>query len=61
MLRLLTLRGGIHFRKLALTRCREQHLALTTALVDGCSHTLESLCMAGNLIGASTRGLCPRQ
>jgi len=43
---LLSLPGGIHFRKLILTCGREWDIPLTTALVDGCSHTLESLDVA---------------
>ena len=40
--RLLSLPGGIHFRKLMLTFYR-QDTPLITALVEGCSHTLETL------------------
>ena len=42
-LRLLSLPGGIHFRKLVLKWSKVEDLPLTTALVDACSHTLESL------------------
>jgi len=41
--RLLSLPGGIHFRKLTLKWSKAEDLLLTMALVDGCSHTLESL------------------
>jgi len=41
--RLLSLPGGIHFRKLDLTWFREEDSLLAAALVDRCSHTLESL------------------
>ena len=40
---LLSLPGGIHFRKLTLTWVHEGDSSLTTALVERCSHTLESL------------------
>jgi hypothetical protein len=41
--RLLSLPGGIHFRKLDLKWVCEQDLSATMKLVEGCSHTLESL------------------
>jgi hypothetical protein len=41
--RLLSLPGGIHFRKLILTCFSGEDIVLITALVEGCSHTLESL------------------
>ena len=41
--RLLSLPGGIRFRKLTLTSFLEEHLSSVTALVEGCSQTLESL------------------
>ena len=41
--RLLSLPSGIHFRRLSVTWNREEDILLTTALVEGCSHTLESL------------------
>jgi hypothetical protein len=41
--RLLSLPSGIHFRRLTLTCLRKGDLSSTTALVEGCSHTLESL------------------
>ena len=40
---LLSLPGGLHFRKLALKWFREEEVLLTMELVDKCSHTLESL------------------
>ena len=43
---LLSLPGGFHFLKLTLTWCREEDLPLATALVEGCSCTLESLDIA---------------
>jgi hypothetical protein len=55
--RLLSLPGGIHFRNLTLTWLHEEDHLLTTALVEGCSHTLESLDIDWNLVGASTRHL----
>ena len=53
--RLLSLSGGIHFRKLALKWCREEDVSLTMALVEKCSHTLESLEIGCNYFGASVR------
>jgi hypothetical protein len=41
--RLLSLPGGIHFRKLVLTWFYEADPLMTMALVERCSHTLESL------------------
>jgi hypothetical protein len=41
--RLLSLPGGIHFRKLTLTWLREEDLLTVTTLVEECSPTLESL------------------
>jgi hypothetical protein len=40
---LLSLPGGLHFRKLTLTWLQEEDLSLVEALVEACSHTLESL------------------
>ena len=40
---LLSLPGGIHFRKLTWAWFLEEELSLTGALVEACSHTLESL------------------
>jgi len=41
--RLLSLPGGIHFRKLGLDWYKEEDILLTIGLVEECSHTLESL------------------
>ena len=41
--RLLSLPGGIHFWALTLTWFRKEDISLTMALVEKCSHTLESL------------------
>jgi hypothetical protein len=41
--RLLSLPGGIHFQKLALTCFHEADRLAAMALVEGCSHALESL------------------
>jgi hypothetical protein len=58
--RLLSLPGGIHFRKLGWPWvCEEDPLAIT-GLVEGCAHTLESLNIA-ELSGASIRHLLPNQ
>jgi len=48
---LLSIPDGIHFRKLILTCRTELDLRLTTALVEGCSRTLESLDVACGLDG----------
>ena len=45
--RLLSLPGGIHFRKLTLTYMREEDASLVMALVLECSHSLESLEISG--------------
>jgi hypothetical protein len=55
--RLLSLPGGIHFRKLTLTWLDEEDLPLVTALVEGCSHTLESLYIKDSHIGTCVRHL----
>jgi hypothetical protein len=44
---LLSLPSGIHFRRLALMWFEETDSLATTALVEGCSHTLESLKISG--------------
>jgi hypothetical protein len=54
-----SLPGGIHFRKLTLTYHHKGDLSLTTALVEGCSHTLESLDIALDPYGLSSRHLRP--
>ena len=41
--RLLSPPGGVHFRRLVLGLFREEDFLTTTALVEGCSHTLEYL------------------
>ena len=41
MPRLLSRPGGIRFRKLTLKWFREEDISLMTALVEGCSRTLE--------------------
>ena len=48
---MLSLPSGIHFRKLTLTWFRKEDLPLLTALVEACSHTLESLDIAGTSTG----------
>jgi hypothetical protein len=54
---LLSLPGGIHFRRLTLTCFLEERPSLVTALVEGCSHTLESLDIS-DLRGTSIPHLC---
>jgi hypothetical protein len=51
---LLSLPGGIHFRKLTWTWFHEGDHLSTVALVEGCSHTLESLDIRWRL-GTSSR------
>ena len=53
--RLLSLPGGIHFRKLTLRLSCEEDLVLAGALVAQCSQTLESLDIACELSGSSFR------
>jgi len=52
--RLLSLPGGIHFRKLAVAWNHREDPSSTTALVKGCSHTLESLRITCNLLDKSS-------
>jgi len=53
---LLSLPGGIHFRKLTLTWTCKEDISLTMALLEKCSHTLESLDVTcGSLCGTSIR------
>ena len=59
--RLLSLPGGIHFRKLTLTWSHEEDLVPIMALVEECSHTLESLTVTCNIVGTSIRHLRPRR
>jgi hypothetical protein len=54
---LLSLPGGIHFRNLTLMWLHEEDYLLTTALVEGCSHTLRFLDINWNLVGTFTRHL----
>ena len=56
---LLSLPGGIHFRKLIWGWTHEEHLSLMMALVEGCSQTLESLDIIRTdpIIGTSIRCL----
>jgi hypothetical protein len=56
--RLLSLPGGIHSQKLTLTCFSGEGLVLITALVEGCSHTLESLDIS-DTYGTSVRHLRP--
>ena len=59
--RLLSLPGRIRFRKFSIKWLREKDTSLTTALLEGCSRTLESLEIACNLDGLSVRHLCLRR
>jgi len=58
---LLSLPGGIHFRKLTLRQLHEDILSLILGLVEGCSHTLKSLDLASHQDGTSVWYLCPCQ
>jgi hypothetical protein len=58
--RLLSLPGGIHFRKLTLTWFHEADCLMAMALVEGCSHTLESLDLS-DFCGTSVLRLRPRR
>ena len=57
--RLLSLPGGIHFRKFTLMWSREEDITLTLALVERCSHTLESLDITCGPYGVSVRHPSP--
>jgi hypothetical protein len=59
--RLLSLPGGIHFRKLTLTWLRGEDLPLTTGLAEECSRTLETLDITCNSLRASVRYLRPHR
>jgi hypothetical protein len=58
--RLLSLPGGIHFRKLVLTWFYEADRLVTMALVEGCSHTLESLKIS-DFCGTSIQHMRPHR
>ena len=55
--RLLSLPGGIHFRKLTLTWPRGEDVPLTTRLAEECFRTLESLGITCNSLRASIQYL----
>ena len=57
--RLLSLPSGIQFRSLTLNWTRDEDGLLTTALVEKCSHTLESLSLACGPSGTLIRRLRP--
>jgi hypothetical protein len=57
--RLMSLPGGLHFRRLALKCCSEEDILLATALVEECSHTLESLDVDWDPYGMSIPHLPP--
>ena len=59
--RLLSLPGGIHFRKLSWTWSREEELSPIMGLVEACSHTLETLNVTCNLAGRPIWCLHPRR
>ena len=51
--RLCSLSNGIHFRKLVITWNHEQDISMTMALVERCSHTLESIQVTCDALGMS--------
>jgi hypothetical protein len=55
--RLLSLVGGIHFRKLTVRWYRGEDPLSTMALVEGCSHTLKSLNILYDILGKIIRHL----
>ena len=57
--RLLSLPGGVHFRRLVVTWYRREDIMTTMALVEASPHTLEALDITYNLIRTCTR--YPRQ
>jgi len=59
--RLLSLPGGIHFRKLTWTWFHEEDLPLIMGLVEVCSDTLESLSVTYQLSGTSIPQTRPPQ
>ena len=59
--RLLSIPGGIHFRKLTLTWHREEDVSSIIALVRECSRTLESLKIVCTLHGTSIQYLRSHQ
>ena len=59
--RLLSMPGGIHFRKFTLECHHKEDLLLAVALVRECSHTLKSLKVACGSCGMSIRCLRPHR
>ena len=58
---LLSLPNGLHFRNLSLTWFRMADVLSSTALVEGCCSTLESLKIDGTLLGTSIPHPCQHQ
>ena len=58
---LLSLPGGLHFRRICFTLQSETDVLFTTALVEGCCSTLESLNVCNEGYGMSYRDLRPRR
>jgi hypothetical protein len=58
---LLSLPGGIHFRRLNLMWLYDEDLLTIMALVEACSHTLEFLDITWNLFGKPIRHLHPHR
>jgi hypothetical protein len=59
--RLLSLPSGIHFRKITLVWLHEGDLSTITALVEKCSHSLESLDVDWNIVCKPVLHLCPHR
>ena len=59
--RLLSLPSGIHFRKITLVWLHKDDLPTITAFVEKCSHSLESLDIAWNVVCKPILHLCPHR
>ena len=57
--RLLSLPGGLRFRRLCLLLCCKADISITTALVENCSCTLEFIYVDTRIFGTSVLHLCP--
>ena len=57
--RLLSLPNSIHFRELTLMQFQKDNFSMIIGLVEGCSHTLESLGVTWCFFGESIQHLCP--
>ena len=59
--RLLSLPGGLHFRRLSLTLNQREDALPMTALVEGCRSTVESLEIGCIISGSFVYHMCPHQ